>query len=153
MSLALQTAVGWMTVLRTASSDPCPVTVQWAVAVTTAAPATPTPPYSTSLRQVTSCRCFYFIQMFSCSNCGTGRGCGYRMGGGCLLKSYRYSAHTELFVQSLISVLCFVGFLFIVFVFLHVGYVGLVNQAMTCYLNSLLQTLFMTPEFRNALYK
>eukprot|EP00062_Callorhinchus_milii_P003935 gi/632941730/ref/XP_007886021.1/ PREDICTED: ubiquitin carboxyl-terminal hydrolase 47 isoform X5 [Callorhinchus milii] len=33
------------------------------------------------------------------------------------------------------------------------GYVGLVNQAMTCYLNSLLQTLFMTPEFRNALYK
>ncbi|TSL68241.1 Ubiquitin carboxyl-terminal hydrolase 47 [Bagarius yarrelli] len=31
-------------------------------------------------------------------------------------------------------------------------YVGLVNQAMTCYLNSLLQTLFMTPEFRNALY-
>ncbi|XP_071974961.1 ubiquitin carboxyl-terminal hydrolase 47 isoform X4 [Engystomops pustulosus] len=33
------------------------------------------------------------------------------------------------------------------------GYVGLVNQAMTCYLNSLIQTLFMTPEFRNALYK
>eukprot|EP00794_Sanderia_malayensis_P012688 gene12688-13990_t len=33
------------------------------------------------------------------------------------------------------------------------GFVGLVNQAMTCYLNSLLQTLFMTPEFRNALYK
>lgn len=32
------------------------------------------------------------------------------------------------------------------------GYVGLVNQAMTCYLNSLLQALFMTPEFRNALY-
>uniref|UniRef100_A0A8C7XZB5 Ubiquitin carboxyl-terminal hydrolase 47 n=1 Tax=Oryzias sinensis TaxID=183150 RepID=A0A8C7XZB5_9TELE len=32
------------------------------------------------------------------------------------------------------------------------GYVGLVNQAMTCYLNSLLQTLYMTPEFRNALY-
>lgn len=31
-------------------------------------------------------------------------------------------------------------------------YVGLVNQAMTCYLNSLLQALFMTPEFRNALY-
>lgn len=36
---------------------------------------------------------------------------------------------------------------------LTLGYVGLVNQAMTCYLNSLLQTLFMTPEFRNALYK
>jgi len=33
------------------------------------------------------------------------------------------------------------------------GYVGLINQAMTCYLNSLLQTLFMTPEFRNALYR
>ena len=33
------------------------------------------------------------------------------------------------------------------------NYVGLVNQAMTCYLNSLLQTLFMTPEFRNALYR
>ncbi|KAK8388169.1 hypothetical protein O3P69_020208 [Scylla paramamosain] len=33
------------------------------------------------------------------------------------------------------------------------GFVGLVNQAMTCYLNSLLQTLFMTPEFRNALYQ
>ncbi|XP_035663404.1 ubiquitin carboxyl-terminal hydrolase 47-like isoform X1 [Branchiostoma floridae] len=33
------------------------------------------------------------------------------------------------------------------------GYVGLVNQAMTCYLNSLLQTLYMTPEFRNAVYK
>ena len=31
-------------------------------------------------------------------------------------------------------------------------YRGLVNQAMTCYLNSLLQTLFMTPEFRQALY-
>ncbi|CAD7004861.1 unnamed protein product [Ceratitis capitata] len=33
------------------------------------------------------------------------------------------------------------------------GYVGLVNQAMTCYLNSLLQALFMTPEFRNGLYR
>jgi ubiquitin carboxyl-terminal hydrolase 47 len=33
------------------------------------------------------------------------------------------------------------------------SYLGLVNQAMTCYLNSLLQTLFMTPEFRNALYR
>lgn len=32
-------------------------------------------------------------------------------------------------------------------------YVGLVNQAMTCYLNSLLQTLYMTPEFRNAVYR
>ncbi|XP_076649959.1 ubiquitin specific protease 47 isoform X2 [Halictus rubicundus] len=32
------------------------------------------------------------------------------------------------------------------------GYVGLVNQAMTCYLNSLIQALYMTPEFRNALY-
>lgn len=34
-----------------------------------------------------------------------------------------------------------------------IGYRGLVNQAMTCYLNSLLQALYMTPEFRNALYK
>ncbi|XP_078000160.1 ubiquitin carboxyl-terminal hydrolase 47-like [Glandiceps talaboti] len=33
------------------------------------------------------------------------------------------------------------------------GFVGLVNQAMTCYLNSLLQSLYMTPEFRNALYR
>lgn len=33
------------------------------------------------------------------------------------------------------------------------GHVGLVNQAMTCYLNSLLQTLYMTPEFRNAIYR
>ncbi|XP_076265041.1 ubiquitin specific protease 47 [Rhynchophorus ferrugineus] len=32
------------------------------------------------------------------------------------------------------------------------SYVGLVNQAMTCYLNSMIQTLYMTPEFRNALY-
>ncbi|KAI5729491.1 hypothetical protein M8J76_003096 [Diaphorina citri] len=34
-----------------------------------------------------------------------------------------------------------------------VNFVGLVNQAMTCYLNSLIQALFMTPEFRNAVYK
>lgn len=34
----------------------------------------------------------------------------------------------------------------------HHSFVGLVNQAMTCYLNSLLQALYMTPEFRNALY-
>uniref|UniRef100_H2Y2Y2 Ubiquitin carboxyl-terminal hydrolase 47 n=1 Tax=Ciona intestinalis TaxID=7719 RepID=H2Y2Y2_CIOIN len=34
-----------------------------------------------------------------------------------------------------------------------VRFVGLVNQAMTCYLNSLIQTLYMTPEFRNAMYK
>jgi len=34
-----------------------------------------------------------------------------------------------------------------------VGFVGLVNQAMTCYLNSLLQTLYMTPEFHNAIYR
>ena len=36
---------------------------------------------------------------------------------------------------------------------LLIGFVGLVNQAMTCYLNSLLQTLYMTPEFRNTLYR
>ncbi|CAF1143399.1 unnamed protein product, partial [Brachionus calyciflorus] len=33
------------------------------------------------------------------------------------------------------------------------GYVGLINQAMTCYLNSLIQTLYMTPEFRNGIYR
>ncbi len=33
------------------------------------------------------------------------------------------------------------------------GFVGLINQAMTCYLNSLLQTLYMTPEFRNGIYR
>jgi ubiquitin C-terminal hydrolase len=32
------------------------------------------------------------------------------------------------------------------------GFVGLSNQGATCYLNSLIQTLFMTPEFRAALY-
>jgi len=36
---------------------------------------------------------------------------------------------------------------------LCLGFVGLVNQAMTCYLNSLLQTLYMTPEFHNAIYR
>eukprot|EP00050_Salpingoeca_kvevrii_P012902 m.25552 g.25552 ORF g.25552 m.25552 type:complete len:1146 (-) comp4447_c0_seq1:85-3522(-) len=33
------------------------------------------------------------------------------------------------------------------------GFVGLANQGATCYLNSLLQTLFMTPEFRDAIYR
>ena len=41
----------------------------------------------------------------------------------------------------------------VLFVCPGVGYRGLVNQAMTCYLNSLLQSLFMTPEFRNAIYR
>ena len=41
----------------------------------------------------------------------------------------------------------------VLFVCSGVGYRGLVNQAMTCYLNSLLQSLFMTPEFRNAIYR
>lgn len=32
-------------------------------------------------------------------------------------------------------------------------YRGLSNQGATCYLNSLLQALYMTPEFRSAIYK
>jgi hypothetical protein len=32
------------------------------------------------------------------------------------------------------------------------GMVGLENQGATCYLNSVLQSLYMTPEFRNAIY-
>jgi len=32
-------------------------------------------------------------------------------------------------------------------------FVGLRNQGATCYLNSLIQALYMSPEFRNALLK
>ena len=37
---------------------------------------------------------------------------------------------------------------------MFIDYVGLVNKVGSnrCYFNSLVQTLFMTPEFRNALY-
>ena len=34
-----------------------------------------------------------------------------------------------------------------------IKYIGLKNQGATCYLNSLIQTLFMTPEFRYELFK
>eukprot|EP00475_Leptophrys_vorax_P005152 TRINITY_DN13100_c0_g2_i1.p1 TRINITY_DN13100_c0_g2~~TRINITY_DN13100_c0_g2_i1.p1 ORF type:complete len:769 (-),score=208.22 TRINITY_DN13100_c0_g2_i1:1412-3718(-) len=33
------------------------------------------------------------------------------------------------------------------------GFVGILNQGATCYMNSLLQTLYMTPSFRHALYQ
>jgi ubiquitin C-terminal hydrolase len=33
-----------------------------------------------------------------------------------------------------------------------VPYIGLSNQGATCYMNSLLQTLFMTPEVRSHIY-
>ena len=33
------------------------------------------------------------------------------------------------------------------------GFVGLINQGATCYLSSLLQSLYMTPEFRAMLYE
>jgi ubiquitin carboxyl-terminal hydrolase 7 len=35
----------------------------------------------------------------------------------------------------------------------HTGYVGLKNQGATCYMNSLLQTLFFTNQLRKAVYK
>lgn len=58
--------------------------------------------------------------------------------------------HISFLLTGVETVLCFQPKLLFIY---FLGYVGLVNQAMTCYLNSLLQTLFMTPEFRNALYK
>lgn len=33
------------------------------------------------------------------------------------------------------------------------NFAGIMNQGATCYLNSLLQSLYMTPEFRNAVYR
>ena len=36
---------------------------------------------------------------------------------------------------------------------IHAAFTGLANQGATCYLNSAIQALFMTPEFRNAMYR
>lgn len=33
------------------------------------------------------------------------------------------------------------------------GFIGLENQGATCYLNSLLQSMYMTPELRHGLFK
>jgi ubiquitin carboxyl-terminal hydrolase 7 len=35
----------------------------------------------------------------------------------------------------------------------EVSYLGLVNEGTTCYVNSLLQTLFFIRQFRNAIYR
>lgn len=43
---------------------------------------------------------------------------------------------------------------FILFYFMvNLGYVGLKNQGATCYMNSLLQTLYFTNQLRKAVYK
>jgi len=55
--------------------------------------------------------------------------------------------------MTIIACLCADNITLMMVYFLQSGYVGLVNQAMTCYLNSLLQTLYMTPEFHNAIYR
>ena len=133
-----RTAAVWTTARRTASSARCPETGRWAAAATTAAPATPTPPYSTSQRPVGLPPPPPHHHLFH--------------------KGSTEEKTLHLFLQhDLLTI--FVSLSLFVSFFRHLlslplsGYVGLVNQAMTCYLNSLLQTLFMTPEFRNALYK
>lgn len=40
-----------------------------------------------------------------------------------------------------------------VFIYPSAGYVGLKNQGATCYMNSLLQTLYFTNQLRKAVYK
>ena len=72
------------------------------------------------------------------------------------LKWHMCPCHEPLVAQISICSNSIYSFLYSLFVYIFVcllGFVGLVNQAMTCYLNSLLQTLYMSPEFRNSIYR
>lgn len=69
-----------------------------------------------------------------------------------VLKWFRNNVKQFIIKSNFKDVLLFYTDIYNFFKF-FLGFRGLVNQAMTCYLNSLLQALYMTPEFRNALYK